>query len=177
MLASLGIYVIGSVRRIHIRAIAERHLISDRDSSNAIKLNILAVPYLTAGCQANLCRLQDESGSLVRILDRSIRRDSSFNRLRRSARRKINPRLLARLPSGELKLVRQPLLIARPIIRQHQHRPRLPVADYPHRRPRVNRSCQPVPPRGHNHNSLAMLRGAVDRRLNRRVVVAGFIAV
>ena len=65
LLASLDMHVIGSIHRLHNRAIAERHLISVRDSSNVVQLNILAVSHLTAGCLPNLSRLQDESGSLV----------------------------------------------------------------------------------------------------------------
>ena len=65
LLASLDMHVIGSVRRINGRAIAERHLIPVRNSSDDLRLHILAVSHLTAGCLPNLTRLHDESGSLV----------------------------------------------------------------------------------------------------------------
>jgi DNA repair protein SbcD/Mre11 len=65
LLASLDMHVIGSVRRVHARALAERHLISVHNSSDDLRRHILAVSHLTAGYLPNLTRLQDESESLV----------------------------------------------------------------------------------------------------------------
>src|SRR5215472_6104033 len=103
--------------------------------------------------------------------------DRSHNRLWWPAGGKIEPRILARFSSGKEKHVTQSLLIAWRIIRQHKHRSSLPISDHPDRRPHINRSRHPVSPRGHKHNSFAMLRRPVDRRLNGRAVVAQPVAV
>jgi exonuclease SbcD len=65
LLTTLDMHVIGSVRRVHGNAVADRHLIPIHDASGHLCLNILAVSHPTAGCLPNLTRLQDESGSLV----------------------------------------------------------------------------------------------------------------
>jgi exonuclease SbcD len=65
LLSALNMHVIGSVRRKDGKALAERHLVPVHDSKGNHALNVLAVSHPTAGCLANLTRLQDEGGSLV----------------------------------------------------------------------------------------------------------------
>ena len=65
LLASIGVQVVGNIRRSAGRVEIERHIVPLRNEHGDVCAHALAVSYPTAACLPALTRLQDERGSPV----------------------------------------------------------------------------------------------------------------
>lgn len=63
VLESLGVHVVGNVRRRNGVIDAARHLVALRDATGEVAANVLAVSYPTAGCLPPLASLISDDGS------------------------------------------------------------------------------------------------------------------